>query len=119
MAKRARGTVRPGQRRPIERRAAAPDAPVAPALTPAIAKRPSGLTAAEAARAAEQTRRRSKDRASRDIVISTGTLAKRAEQEYAYVGRDLRDIVRIAVIMLVILFSLYIAIDVAKVIPIG
>lgn len=132
MAKRARGTVRPGQRRPIERRAAAPGAPAKAPSTPAATPR-TGLTEAEAARAAEleaalvaqersaeQARSRTRERAaSRDLVTPGGTLAKRAEEEYAYVGRDVRDIVRIAVIMLVILFGLWILIDVTRVIPIG
>jgi hypothetical protein len=133
MAKRARGGVRPGQRRPIERRAAAPAAPAKPTVAPAVSTRPSGLTEAETARAAEleaallaeersaeQARRRTRDRAViRDVVTPGGTLAKRAEEEYAYVARDVRDIARIAVIMLTILLALYILIDAAKVIPIG
>ena len=50
MAKRARGSVRPGQRRPSARRPAAPGtpAPAAPA-----APKPAGLSEAEVARAAE------------------------------------------------------------------
>ncbi len=134
MAKRARGSVRPGQRRPIERRAASSAAP-APA-SPA-APRPAGLTPAEAARAAEleaqllseqraaeqaaeQARARTRARTSvgRDTAPA-GSLAVRAEQEYAYVARDVKDIVRIAAILLTVLFALYILIDVAKVISIS
>ena len=36
-------------------------------------------------------------------------------QEYAYVARDLQDIARIAILLLIVLFALYIAIDVAGV----
>ena len=133
MAKRARGTVRPGQRRPIERRPASSATPAKPAATPVVAPRPSGLTEAETARAAEieatllaeeraaeQARRRTRDRpAVREIATSGGSLAKRADEEYAYVARDVRDIIRVAVIMITTLLVLYFAIDVAKVIPIG
>jgi len=133
MAKRARGTVRPGQRRPTERRTAAPAAPAKAAAVPVAAPRPGGLTEAETARAAqleaallaeertaEQARRRTKDRvAARDLSAPAGTLAKRAEEEYAYVARDIRDIVRIAAIMITVLIVLYVAIDVAKVVQIG
>jgi hypothetical protein len=119
-------------RRPIERRAVAPSASSVP--TPAAAPRPGGLTDAEAARAAEleaallaeeraadDARRRTRERSSatRDVVLPGGSLARRAEEEYAYVGRDVRDIVRIATILLVILLGLWILVDVAKVIPIG
>jgi hypothetical protein len=127
MAKRLRGSVRPGQRRPIERRGAAPAGP-APAAVP----RPSGLTEAESARAAEleaqllaeeraaeQARRRTRERVvvGRDVTAGS-TLAVRAEEEYAYVARDVKDIVRIASILLTILIGLWVLIDVAKVVSI-
>lgn len=129
MAKRARGSVRPGQRRPIERRAASATAPAAAA---AIAPRPSGLTAAEEARAAEieaqllaeeraaeNARRQTHSRAAvAPQVMRSGSLAVRAEEEYAYVARDVKDIVRIAALLLTILFGLWILVDVAKVITI-
>ena len=41
------------------------------------------------------------------------------EDEYAYVARDVKDIIRIAIILLAILFGLYILIDVVGVVPIG
>jgi len=129
MAKRARGSVRPGQRRPIERRSTtAPSA----AGSSTTAPRPSGLTEAEAARAAEietallaqereaeASRARTKERNTREVVYGTGTIAVRAEEEYAYVARDLKRIGRTAVMMLVMLFGLWILIDVTKIIPIG
>ncbi len=128
MAKRARGSVRPGQRRPIARRAA-PSTPPAAAPAP----RPSGLTEAETARAAEleaqllaeeraaeqeRERTRARPSAAREA-RPAGGLAVRAEQEYAYVARDVKDIIRIASILLTVLFGLWILIDVAKVVSIG
>ena len=130
MAKRARGSVRPGQRRPIERRPASPSSrPAGAAATPA-APRPAGLTDAETARAAEleaqllaeeraaeQTRQRVRERASLPRE-NGGPLAVRAEEQYAYVARDVRDIVRIAAILLTILLALWIIVDIAKVVSI-
>lgn len=129
MAKRARGSVRPGQRRPTERRPAPAAAPQG--VVPSVAPRPSGLTEAEASRAAEieaqllaqeraaeATRRRTQTRTPREAGAGGG-LALRAEVEYAYVGRDVKEITRIAALLLTILFGLWILIDVAKVISIG
>lgn len=131
MAKRARGTGRPGQRRPIERRPASPAAQARPVA--AAAPRTTGLTEVETARAAEleaqllaeeraaeQARNRTRGRTSGGReAVPAGSLAVRAEQEYAYVGRDVREIVRIASLLLAILVGLWILVDVAKVIPIG
>jgi hypothetical protein len=129
MAKRARGTVRPGQRRPIDRRPASTPSAVAPAAAP----RPSGLTEAEERRAAELeaallteeraaevARTRTRERSTREPVYAGGgSLAVRAEEEYAYVARDVKRISRIAALLLSILFALWILIDVAKVIKVG
>ncbi|HEY3334427.1 MAG TPA: hypothetical protein VGK16_04245 [Candidatus Limnocylindrales bacterium] len=129
MVKRARGSVRPGQRRPIDRRPATPGA--APAVpTAAAAPRPSGLSDAELTRAAEleaqllaeeraaeTARRRTAERAPSRELAATRTM--RFEDEYAYVARDVRDIVRIAIILLAILFALYLIIDVFGVIKVG
>jgi hypothetical protein len=131
MAKRARGHIRPGQRRPTERRAALSAAPVAPAQ--AVASRPGGLTDAETARAAEleaqllaeeraaeQARSRTRDRSAPPREMTTGsTLGVRAEQEYAYVARDLKDIVRIVSILFTVLIALWLLVDVAKVVSIA
>ena len=127
MAKRARGSVRPGQRRPIDRR---------PATTPVsgtaitTAPRPSGLTEAEEARAAELekqlldqerqaevARARTKERATREV-YSGSSLSVSAQKEYAYVGRDVRQIGQMAVLMLAILFGLWFLFDVVHVITI-
>jgi hypothetical protein len=133
MAKRVRGSVRPGQRRPIERRAARP-APGPTAATPSTATpRSSGLTEAETARAAEleaqllaeeraaeTARSKARARASTGREAGpSGGLAVRAEQEYAYVARDVKDITRIAALLLAVLIGLWIVIDVAKIVTIG
>jgi hypothetical protein len=130
MAKRARGSVRPGQRRPIDRR---PAASSAAGSTAAAAPKPVGLTDDEAARAAElerqllaqerqatETRARARERSTREAYVGTGgSIAVRAEVEYAYVARDIRRIAFMAVFMLTVLFALWIVIDVAKVFTIS
>ncbi len=70
-------------------------------------------------KAAEQSRKRSRERGSTRDVVGTGTLAVSAEREYAYVGRDLRKIGKVALLELVILAILYVLIDVTKVVSIG
>jgi hypothetical protein len=131
MAKRVRGSVRPGQRRAIERR---PAAPAQPARAAAAAPKPVGLSDAELARAAEleaallaeeqaavTSRQRAKERAAtRELSAGpSGSFAAREAIEYAYVARDVKDIVRIAGLLLLLLFGLWILIDVLKVIPVG
>jgi hypothetical protein len=128
MAKRARGSVRPGQRRPIDRRPATTPA-ASPTSTPA---RAAGLTDAETARAAEleqqllaserqaeAARSRARERSAREPSSGGGPLAVRAAQEYAYVARDMKQIGEMAVLMLAILFGLWFLIDIAKVISIA
>jgi hypothetical protein len=135
MAKRVRGSSRPGRRRPAGRRPASPAQPAQGAPQPeaepvansAAPTRSGGLTDAEVRRAAEleaamvaeeraaeSTRKRSQERltAARE---ASGPRDMNLAQEYAYVSRDLRDIARIAIVMLVILFGLWILIDVAGV----
>ena len=122
MAKRARGSVRPGQRRPIDRRPAS-----ATSSSPA-APRPIGLSQPEPERAeqlekellaqekaAEQARTRTVRReAIREVVEPATSLSFAAQEakEYAYVARDVKDIVRIASLLFAILFALWIVIDV-------
>jgi hypothetical protein len=129
MAKRARGSVRPGQRRPIDRRPAT----AAPAtqgtfqravgLTDAEAKRAAEIEAALLAeeRAADTARKRTQERTTREVPSAgggSGSLAVRAQQEYAYVGRDVREIAKIAALLFTILIVLWILVDVTKVIPV-
>ncbi|GAC1666069.1 MAG: hypothetical protein NVS9B8_07350 [Candidatus Limnocylindrales bacterium] len=102
MPKRSRLTARPGQRRPLQRPPARPDA----------AERPfGGVTRAEELRAAEleaailaeektaEESRRTRERARRPAVDAVGEvsytsvpLAVRAGEEYGYVKRDIRRI---------------------------
>ena len=129
MAKRVRGSTRPGQRQPIARRPADPPHPrrrldrgrharARPGLTDAELKRAAELEAQLVAeeQAAEAARRRTQERAvAAREVSSTPAEPLDDAQEYAYVARDLKDIPRIAILLLIVLFALYIAIDVAGV----
>ncbi len=134
MAKRARGSVRPGRRRPIDRRSA-PSAPSA-SSGPATERAPksSGLSESELARAAEieaellaqeraaeTARTRARERAATREVVSSGPVGSlaQARSEYAYVARDVKDIVRIAALEIGILLALWVLIDVTHVIPLG
>jgi hypothetical protein len=131
MAKRVRGSVRPGQRRPIDRR---PTTAAASGSAASVEPRPAGLTATEEARAAEleqqllaQERQAAAARVRARERVTTresysgggGSLAVRAQEEYAYVARDVRQIGVMAVLMLAILFGLWFLIDIAKVFPIN
>jgi hypothetical protein len=126
MAKRARGNVRPGQRRPIERRpatAASAAVPRSVGLTDTearVAEVEAQRLADEQAAAVEPARRKVPARTTpRVAVTGAGSLAVRAEQEYAYVARDVKRIARIAALLLSVLFALWIVIDVARIVPIG
>lgn len=120
MAKRARGTTtRPGQRRPMQRPAARP-APPAPA--PAVVSRPPTLTAEEEARAAEleaaivaseqavETTRRARPQrgAVEEVHRAPSSLSVAASNEYAYVARDIRRIVKVGGTLVVVLAALWI-----------
>jgi hypothetical protein len=126
MAKRIRGSTRPGRRSRLQR----------PPQRPADAapQRAGGLTREEEARAAEieaailaeeraaqQATRRTRDRdryadpapaRGRDLA----PLAVRAANEYAYVRRDVIRIVRVGGSLLAVLALLYVLINVAHVI---
>jgi hypothetical protein len=134
MAKRVRGSVRPGQRRPIDRRPGAPAQPTSAAGATTSTAKPAGLSEAELARAAEleaallaeeraatESRQRARERSvTRELGAgTTGSFAAREAIEYAYVARDVKDIVRIAGLLLAILFLLWILIDVTHILPIG
>jgi hypothetical protein len=126
MAKRIRGSSRPGRRARLER---PPQRPVE-----SDTRRSGGLTREEEARAAEieatilaeeraaqqATRRpRERDRHA-DTVAPRGRdltpLAVRAADEYAYVRRDVLRIIRVGGGLLLILALLYVLIDVTRVI---
>ncbi len=134
MAKRARGSVRPGQRRRIDRSPASAAKPAAsPASASAATPKPAGLSDAELERAAqleadllaeekaaEQSRKRTRERTTTRVVVGTGgSLAAQEAAEYAYVARDVKDIVKIASLLLGILLVLWILIDVTGIIPLG
>jgi hypothetical protein len=135
MAKRSRGSVRPGQRRPAQRTNRPGSRPQGPAPKPSTS-----LTETEEARAAEleaelveqeraaeraAKRGRQRDRARvsdeplpRGRARETGGLAARAANEYAYVARDIRRITVVAVALIAVLFVFYFLIDVAQIIRI-
>lgn len=68
-------------------------------------------------KAADSARKRMQQRPAREV-SGGGTLAVRAQEEYGYVGRDVREITRIAALLFTILIVLWILVDVTKVIPI-
>lgn len=136
MAKRQRGSTRPGQRAPAPRVGRRPtEAPGRP--RDAVTLRPSqSLTADEEARAAEieaqilaeeraaeEATRRARERARSGEAGraparagSNVPLSVRAAEEYAYVRRDVVRIARIAALLLGILAVLYVLINVAGII---
>jgi hypothetical protein len=128
MAKRTRGSTRPGQRPRTQRQAPRPaSVPARPsnALTADEEARAAELEAQIVAeeRAAENAMRRSRDRA-RGVepvarVREAAPLAVRASEEYAYVRRDVFRIARIAALLLGILAILFVLIDVTHVITLG
>jgi hypothetical protein len=131
MAKRTRGSNRPGQRHPDRHGSARPQNRPAP--------RPSGaLSASEEARAAEleseivaqerdaeanRTRNRERGRTSEATRPGRpggqGLLAARAAEEYGYVVRDVRRILFVGGAVAVALVVLYVLIDVAHVVTIS
>jgi len=141
MAKRARGSVRPGQRRPTARRptSAGPSRPTGAAgsgSTRAAAvdvPRPSTLTDAEAARAAEleaailaeeraagaaAQARRERARGGTDRYRPGGTLAAEEAVEYAYVERDIRRILITAAALIGTLIALWLVLEVGGLAPV-
>ena len=146
MAKRSRGTVRPGQRQPIQRSGSQRSANPRPSLgattpdantaAPAVPTRPGFLTPDEEARAAElearilaeersaaETQRRSRDRARSADLAGPRTrdatpLSVRAAGEYAYVRRDISRIARVAGFLLATLVVLHLLINVLRVVSV-
>ncbi len=133
MAKRTRGSSRPGQRRPVQRGSAkvAPRPPI---------RRTDTLSEEEEARAAEleeqivarersaeqaRSRPRDRDRVREDAgarhLRRTGQsiLEARGAEEYGYVVRDVRRIVVVATALLAVMAVLYVVINVAHVVNIG
>jgi hypothetical protein len=132
MAKRTRGSSRPGQRRPITR-STRPAKPSEPASVAPVAPRSTTLTPEEEARAAEleaqivseerqaeQAQRQARDRQQRAVdrdpaVRSAVPLSVREAEEYAYVARDVRRIATIATGLFAIMIGLWIALQVSGV----
>jgi hypothetical protein len=128
MAKRARGTTRPGQRRPIQR--------VTRPGSGAPVVAPEGLSAAEIARAAELEATIVASEAAGSAAASrpaprphgaepaaqpqrrpggSGRLAVESAEEYQYVARDVRRIALIGGSMFVILIVLFVVLVAAGV----
>jgi hypothetical protein len=129
MAKRTRGSSRPGRRRPLQR-SSRPSSPTTPSPAAAPATRPASLTPEEEARAAEieaqlvaeerqaeQAQKRARDRQRggerEPIVRSSVPLSVREAEEYAYVARDVRRIAIIALGLLAIMIGLWVALQVS------
>lgn len=126
MAKRTRGRVRPGQRRPLDRSARQTSAP--PPARPA-AEAPSaptgraavGLTPQEEARAAELERQflegergvapSSRRTTSPAAALPRGSRLLDPREEYAYVARDLRRILLVQASLVGILVVLWVLIE--------
>ena len=135
MAKRARGTTtRPGQRRPMQRPASRPGAPVARPVTAAgssspVAARPGSLTPEEEARAAEleaaivaeerqaaEVRRNRVQRSSTEAPVrASSPLAVAAANEYAYVARDIRRVALVGGTLITLLLILWVVTQVTGV----
>jgi hypothetical protein len=128
MAKRNRGTSRPGQRRPgsgplkpSTRPAARPTSSLSEDEESRAAEIESRIVAQE--RAAETSRARARQSAGRSIETrrpgGQGLLAARAAEEYAYVVRDVRRILIVGGSVAATLAVLVVLIDVLKVITIS
>ena len=126
MAKRARGTTRPGQRPPIQRSArpagaqpaavAAPVVPVDSGLVPTsgldAGAVPAGVPAAAQSADAGRAGPAEAVGANRRTPPAAGRLALEAAEEYRYVERDVRRIALIGGSMFAILIILFILLEV-------
>lgn len=130
MAKRTRGSNRPGQRHADRRSQGRPQA--GPARQGGVLSADEEARAAELEsrivaqeRAAEATRARSRDRLRAPEAErggrprSQGLLAVRAAEEYAYVVRDVRRIIQVGGLLAAVLFVLYVLVDVFHVVTVG
>lgn len=127
MAKRARSRTRPGQRAPLQRSGSSRSSlGVPPLASPVTPPRPATLTPEEEARAAEIEARlvaaeRSAEEAARRQVggrrpaerdrerpAGGGSIAVRAQQEYAYVARDVRRIALIGGSLVALLIVIWV-----------
>jgi len=122
MAKRSRLAARPGQRRPLQRQPARPDAPrPVTSVTPEEEARAAELEAAivaeeKAATATREARgargRKAGSDATAGVSYSSVPLSARAADEYRYVQRDVRRIVLVGGFLLLILAILDVMVNV-------
>jgi hypothetical protein len=121
MAKRSRLAARPGQRRPLQRQPARPDAPrPVTSVTPEEEARAAELEAAivaeeqaaTAARDARERGRKAGSEATAGVSYSSVPLSARAADEYRYVQRDIRRIVLVGGFLLLILAILDVMVNV-------
>jgi hypothetical protein len=129
MAKRNRGSNRPGQRHAASRSNARPQqAPTRPAgaLSDAEEARAAELESQIVAqdRAAADMQARARDRAQGTSARSTrqggqSLLATRASEEYAYVVRDVRRIIVVGGALVLMMAAAFVAVDVLHIITIS
>jgi hypothetical protein len=127
MAKRTRGSNRPGQRPSSARQTARPAVRPASALSEAEEARAAELESEIVAqeRVTDNAKNRSKERARAAEATrpgragGQGLLAVKAAEEYAYVVRDVRRILFVGSILAAALVVAFVLIDVAHVITIG
>ena len=131
MAKRTRGSNRPGQRRADRHAPIRPEARLAPrpagALSDTEEARAAELEsqivaqerAAQAGRARVRDRSRATEAARPGRAGGQGLLAARAVEEYAYVVRDVRRILVVGGGLVATLAVLYVLIDVAHAVTIS
>jgi hypothetical protein len=131
MAKRTRGSHRPGQRHAERHRSARFQ--TRPATRPAsvlsedeeaqAAELESEILAQERAAETGRDRERERDRATQTTrpgrVASQGLLAAKTAEEYAYVVRDVRRILVVAAAMAAALAAMYVLVNVAHVITVS
>ncbi len=116
MAKRSRGTVRPGQRRRLDR-AGRPTTSTRPASTEVAATTTAALEPEVAAVvggelvAAEPSAKPSPSRGPTGRRAASGGLTVQYAHEYDYVARDLKRIAILAVSLLVILGVIYVILE--------
>jgi len=127
MAKRTRGSNRPGQRhagsaKPQTRPAPRPSSALSATEEARAAELESQIVAQE--RDAELNRSRSRDRSRGETTragrpAGQGLLATRAAEEYGYVVRDVRRILQVGGAVAAALAVLYVMIDILRVVTIS
>jgi hypothetical protein len=130
MAKRNRGSIRPGQRhadkrsaRPQSQNTSRPGGALSQSEEARAAELESQIVAQERTAELNRARARDRGRATEPIrpgrTTGSGLLAARAAEEYNYVVRDVRRIIIVGGAMAASLAVMYVLIDVMKVITIS